>query len=111
MSRALLYTILGCALAPLNALADWDYPIAAQLAMYDAVETRCGSVDQATLRKKYADMLMRFTPEERSGMSKDRQSAQYREVLTEASKELDKEITAAGKGGGTEVCKKIIQNM
>lgn len=109
MPRALLYTVLACALAPLNAFAVWEYPPSAQLAMFDAVEQRCASFDPALFRKEYQEMLMRFTAEERSGITKIRQSAEYREVLTGASKELAELIKAAGKDGEAIVCRRMIE--
>ena len=110
MARALLYTILSCVLVPLNALAVWEYPAAAQLAMFDAIEHRCGSFDPATFRKEYDKMLSGFTVEERFEIANIRQSAQYREVLTEANKDLAKQIAAAGKDGEAIVCQKMMEN-
>jgi len=109
MARALLYTILGCALAPLNALAVWEYPAVAQLAMFDAIEHHCGSFDPATFRREYEKMLMGFTAEDRAGITNIRQSAQYRDVLAGANKELAESIAAAGKDGEAIVCQKMIK--
>ena len=109
MSRTLLYTLLGCALLPLNALAEWDYPPSAQLAMYDAVEHRCGAFDPAVFRKEYEKILMNFTDEERADIAAIRQSAEYREVLTDTNKELEEMIAAAGEDGEAIVCKRMIE--
>ncbi|MDN4059762.1 hypothetical protein QPK31_16170 [Massilia sp. YIM B02769] len=109
MSRALLYTILGCVLVPLNALAVWEYPALAQLALFDAVERRCGSFDPATFRREYEKMLVGFTEEERSALPTIRQSTDYRELLVEANNDLAKQIAAAGEGGEAIVCKRVIE--
>lgn len=109
MSRALLYTLLGCALLPLNALAVWEYPASAQLALFDSVEHRCRSFDPSLFRREYEKMLGAFTAEERSGITAIRQSAEYRDVLAEANKELEKMIAAAGKDGEAIVCKRMIE--
>jgi len=111
MPRALLLTILGCGLIPLNALAVWEYSAADQLAMYDAVEHRCGSLDPDTFRRKFAEMVKGFTAEERAQMTQLRESAQYRESLSASSKELAQQIAAAGKDGAAIVCKKIIGSL
>lgn len=111
MPRALLYTILACGLMPLNALAVWEYSPAAQLAMFDAVEQRCGSFDPAIFRKEYERILTRLTADERSGITKIRQSAEYREALAEVDKELAEQIAAAGKDGAAKVCKTIIRDL
>lgn len=111
MSRSLVYIILGCASASLHAHADWDYPVSAQLAMYDAIEHRCGPVDRATLRQKHAEMVKRFSPEERAEMKNARQSAQYREVLAGASQELAQMIARAGEDGESKICKEMIQRI
>lgn len=111
MPRALIYTVLACGLMPLHALAVWEYPPAAQLAMFDAVEQRCGSFDPRIFRKEYDKILRGLTAEERSGITKIRQSAEYREVLAEVGKELAGQIAAAGKDGAAKVCKAIIQDL
>ncbi len=109
MSRALRSILLGCAFVPLNALAVWDYPPSAHLAMFDAIEHRCGAFDPDFFRKEYEKMLMTFTEEERSGITEIRQSAEYREVLTGTNKELDEMIAAAGKDGEAIVCKRMME--
>lgn len=111
MSRVLLYTVLACALAPLNAFAVWEYSVAAHLAMYDATEHRCGRFDPGAFEKTYANMLLVFTAEEQSELTKVRQSAEYREVLAEVNEELAKDIAEAGEDGEAKVCKQIIQNL
>ena len=111
MSRALLYTVLACALAPLNAFAVWEYSAAAHLAMYGAFEHRCGTFDPAAFKKTYANMLLVFTAEEQSELTKVRQSAEYREVLAEVNEELAEDIAEAGEDGEAKVCKQIIQNL
>ena len=111
MPRALLYTLRGCALLPLNALADWEYSASAQLALFDSVEHRCRSFDPALFRREYEKMLAAFTIEERFGITAIRQSAEYREVLAEANKELEEMIAAAGKDGEAIVCKEMMEKV
>lgn len=54
-------------------------------------------------------MLGAFTTEERFGIAAIRQSAEYREVLAEANKELEEMIAAAGKDGEAIVCKRMME--
>ncbi|MEW6022178.1 MAG: hypothetical protein AB1807_08565 [Pseudomonadota bacterium] len=111
MSRILLYIVLGCAPAWGHAHADWDYSVSAQLAMYDAIEQRCGAYDRATIRKKYADMLWRLIPEERSELKTARQSAEYREVLAQTREEIARMIAGAGQDGEAKACKNLVQGI
>ena len=111
MSRILLYIVLGCAPVWGHAHADWDYSVSAQLAMYDAIEQRCGAVNRATIRKKLADMMWRLTPEERSEMKTARQSAEYRDVLALTREEIARTIAGAGKDGEARVCQDLVQGI
>jgi len=109
MSRRLLYTILSCtALTPLHAHATWEYSLAAKLAMYDAFEQQCRPVYPAAFESKSAETVMHLDAEERSQMKIARQSAEYREVLSEAKKEIVEQLAAGGVGGAAKVCKGMI---